>query len=191
MSDVPLQLKKTSLAGHGGGPAPGSNESGTGPLAPIEPPPWTERWTNLLDSAVRIPFTRITFGLDVILGLVPILGDFAGLLCGIPILAVAVKRRRPFVVILAMVANALLDAVVGSVPVLGNLFDLFWKSHQKNLQLLREPGSLASVLKEAWWKLAGLVAVVVLLMILAIYLVVAFLWWYHRFVSGWGVPGVS
>ncbi len=147
------------------------------------------RWTNLLDSAVRIPLTRITFGLDVILGLVPILGDFAGLLCGVPILVVALKRRRPFVVILAMVANALLDAVVGSVPVLGNLFDLFWKAHQKNLQLLENPGSLAGILREAWWKLAGLVAVVALLLILAVYLVVVFLWWYHRFVIGWGVMG--
>ena len=160
-------------------------------VAPLEAPPWTVRWTNLLDSAVRIPLTRITFGLDVILGLVPIVGDFAGLLCGVPILIVAVKRRRPFVVILAMVANSLLDAVVGSIPLLGNLFDLFWKSHQKNLQLLREPGSLTVVLKEAWWKLAGLVAVVVLLLILAAYLVVVFLWWYHRFVSGWGVPGLG
>ena len=126
----------------------------------------------------------------MILGLVPIVGDFAGLLCGIPILVVALERRRPFVVILAMVANVLLDAVVGSVPVLGNLFDLFWKAHQKNLQLLEEPGSLTGVLREAWWKLAGLVAVVALLVILAVYLVVVFLWWYHRFVSGWGVMGV-
>lgn len=144
----------------------------------------------MLDSAVRIPFTGVTFGLDVILGLVPIIGDFAGLLCGVPILAVAVKRRRPFVVVLAMVANVLLDAVVGSVPIFGNLFDLFWKAHQKNLQLLQEPGSLALVLREAWWKLAGLIAVVALLLILAVYLVVVFLWWYQRFVSGWGVPGV-
>ncbi len=149
------------------------------------------RWTNLLDSAVRIPFTRLTFGLDVILGLVPIVGDFAGLLCGGPILAIAIKRRRPFVVVLAMVANVLLDAVVGSIPLLGNLFDLFWKAHQKNLQLLQEPESLSRVLREAWWKLAGLIAVVVLLTVLAIYLVVAFLWWYQRFVSGWGVSGLT
>ncbi|MCP4203302.1 MAG: DUF4112 domain-containing protein [bacterium] len=167
---------------------PPSNEVS---LSPLQPPPWTVRWTNLLDSAVRIPFTRITFGLDVILGLVPIVGDFAGLMCGVPILVVAVRRRRPFGVILAMLANALLDAVVGSIPLLGNLFDLFWKAHQKNLQLLQEPGSLALVLREAWWKLAGLIAVVALLLILAVYLVVVFLWWYQRFVSGWGVTGIS
>jgi hypothetical protein len=134
--------------------------------------------------------TRVTFGLDVILGLVPIVGDFAGLVCGVPILVVAVKRRRPFGVILAMVANVLVDAVVGSVPVLGNLFDLFWKAHQKNLQLLQEPRSLALVLREAWWKLAGLVAVVALLLILAVYLVVFSLWWYQRWVGIWGVTGL-
>ena len=90
-----------------------------------------------------------------------------------------------------MVANALVDAVVGSIPVLGNLFDLFWKAHQKNLQLLQDPGSLATVLREAWWKLAGLVAVVALLSILAVYLVVVFLWWYQRLLSGWGVMAIA
>lgn len=131
--------------------------------------------------------TRITFGLDVVLGLVPVVGDFAGLLCGLPILVVAVRRRRPFVVLLAMTANALVDAVVGSIPILGNLFDLFWKAHQKNLELLQDPGSLALVLREAWWKLAGLIAVVFLLLVLAAYLVVVFLWAYQRFVVAWGV----
>ena len=91
-------------------------------------------------------------------------------------------------VILAMAANALLDAVVGSIPVLGNLFDLFWKSHQKNLLLLQEPESLTAVLREAWWKLAGLVAVVALLLILSVYLVVVLLWWLQRFaMAGWGI----
>ena len=141
----------------------------------------------MLDSAVRIPFTRITFGLDVIMGLVPIVGDFAGLLCGVPILVVAVKRRRPFAVILVMVANALADAVVGSVPLAGNLFDLFWKAHQKNLVLLENPEAMAEVLREAWWRLAGLVAVVLLLVTLAVYLLIVLLWWYQRVLGGWGV----
>lgn len=117
-------------------------------------------------------------------------GDFAGLLCGLPVLVIAVKRRRPFVVVLAMTANALLDAVVGSVPILGNLFDLFWKAHQKNLELLENPGSLALVVREAWWKLAGLVAVVLLLVVAAIYLLVVLIWWYQKAVLQWGVGAV-
>lgn len=137
---------------------------------------------------MRIPLTRVTFGLDFILGIVPVVGDFAGLLCGVPIVLVAVQKRRPAVVILAMAANALLDAVVGSIPVLGNLFDLFWKAHQKNLLLLQEPESLTAVLRDAWWKFAGLVAVVVLLLVLSVYLVVVLLWWLQRFaMAGWSI----
>ena len=162
-----------------------------GSLSPAESPTWAARWARLLDSAVRIPFTRITFGLDVVLGLVPIIGDFAGLLCGVPILVVAVRRRRPPVVLLAMVANALLDAVVGSIPLLGNLFDLFWKSHQRNLQLLENPGSLALVLREAWWRLAGLAAVVGLLLLLAVYLVAVLVWAYQRYLGDWVLPGTG
>lgn len=119
----------------------------------------------------------------MVLGIVPVVGDFAGLLCGLPILVLAVQRGTPVVVLLAMIANALLDAVVGSVPLLGNLFDLFWKSHQKNLLLLQDPSALTSVLREAWWKLAGLVAVVVLLLVLAVYLVVFLVWSYHKWLG--------
>lgn len=135
-----------------------------------------ERWIRILDDLVRIPGTRLSFGLDVILGLLPVVGDFAGLLCGIPLVVAGVRRGLPFRVVLVMVANLLTDAVVGSVPVLGNLFDLVWKAHRKNLVLLESPEAVSDVLREARWKLGVLVGIVFVLLVALVYLLVFFTW---------------
>jgi hypothetical protein len=105
------------------------------------------KWSVLLDSAFRVPGTGLTFGLDPLLGLIPGLGDlttplFAGLL-----LLHAVRLRIPRVVQLRMLMNAAIDLVVGSIPVLGDLFDFGWKANVRNLALLEryaQPGSKAT-----------------------------------------------
>jgi len=105
------------------------------------------KWSVLLDSAFRVPGTRMTFGLDPILGLIPGLGDlttplFAGL-----VLLHAVRMKIPRVVQLRMVLNAAIDLVIGLIPVAGDLFDFGWKANVKNLVLLERhahPGSKAS-----------------------------------------------
>jgi hypothetical protein len=56
-------------------------------------------------------------------------------------------------VVLAMSVNVLLDAVLGTVPIAGNIFDFFWRAHHKNLRLLRDPKALSAILQEAGWKL--------------------------------------
>jgi hypothetical protein len=94
------------------------------------------RWAVLLDSAFRIPGTRIRFGLDAIIGLIPGLGDistptFAGLL-----LLQAVRMRLPIVIQARMVLNAALDMLLGLVPILGDLVDVGWKANLRNLALL-------------------------------------------------------
>jgi hypothetical protein len=105
------------------------------------------KWSVLLDSAFRVPGTRLTFGLDPILGLIPGLGDllaplFAGLL-----LLHAVRMKTPRVVQLRMVMNAAIDLAIGVIPVVGDFFDFGWKANVKNLALLERyahPGSKPS-----------------------------------------------
>jgi hypothetical protein len=106
--------------------------------APVDPAALDalRRWAVLLDSAFRIPGTRIRFGLDAIIGLIPGLGDistpaFAGLL-----LLQAVRMRLPIVVQGRMVLNAALDMLLGLVPILGDLVDVGWKANLRNLALL-------------------------------------------------------
>jgi len=94
------------------------------------------RWARLFDSAFRIPGTEITFGLDPILGLVPGIGDLASPVLSLFMVWHAAKLRVPKVVIARMVINALVDAAVGVIPVVGDLFDFAWKATESNLALL-------------------------------------------------------
>jgi hypothetical protein len=94
------------------------------------------RWARIFDSAFRIPGTRITFGLDPILGLVPGLGDVASPLFSLFFLWHGLRLGVPKVVLARMVFNVLIDAAVGAIPVAGDLFDFGWKANIWNLALL-------------------------------------------------------
>lgn len=95
-----------------------------------------QRWAVLLDSYFRVPGTRIRFGLDAILGLVPGLGDISTPAFAALLLIQAVRMRVPVVVQARMVLNAGLDMLLGLVPVLGDLVDIGWKANLRNLALL-------------------------------------------------------
>ena len=90
----------------------------------------------LLDSAFEVPGTSYRIGLDPILGLVPGIGDLVSPLFTIGILWQGRDLGLPRVVQVRMLGNVLLDALVGAVPLLGDLFDFAWKANEKNYALL-------------------------------------------------------
>lgn len=94
------------------------------------------RIARLMDTAVRIPGTGIRFGADSVLGLVPGIGDAAGGLVGLYIINEARRLGLPAHKLLKMAGNVGLDALVGSVPVLGDVFDVYFKSHRRNAQMI-------------------------------------------------------
>jgi hypothetical protein len=89
-----------------------------------------------LDAAVHVPGTKLPVGLDFVLGLVPGIGDFTAGALGWYGIWVAQKMGAPRSVVLRMAGNIALDTIVGSVPLLGDLFDLGFKSNLRNLALL-------------------------------------------------------
>jgi hypothetical protein len=90
----------------------------------------------LLDDIIRIPGTRIRFGLDPVLGLIPGGGDIAGGVLSSYIILAAARAGAPPTVLLRMGLNVVVDAVVGTVPLLGDLFDAGWKANRRNAALL-------------------------------------------------------
>jgi hypothetical protein len=92
--------------------------------------------SRLLDSAFVLPGTDIRFGLDPLLGLVPGLGDLASPLFAIALLWQSRDLGIPRVVQLRMTFNVAIDALVGLLPIAGDIFDVAWKANDRNLALL-------------------------------------------------------
>jgi hypothetical protein len=90
----------------------------------------------LLDSAARVPGTNIRFGADAIIGLVPGLGDIGGAALAGYLVILAQRLGVPRAVVLRMLANVAVDTLAGSVPVIGDLFDVAYKSNLRNVALL-------------------------------------------------------
>ena len=94
------------------------------------------KFAQLLDSALVVPGTRYRIGLDPILGLLPGVGDFVSPLFAIGILWQALDLGIPRVVQLRMIVNVAIDALLGAVPLVGDLFDFAWKANDMNMALL-------------------------------------------------------
>jgi len=92
--------------------------------------------SRLMDTAVGIPGTRLRFGADSVLGLVPVLGDGAGALVGLYIVNEARRVGLPREKLAKMIGNVAMDSIVGSVPLFGDLFDVYFKSHRRNVQII-------------------------------------------------------
>jgi hypothetical protein len=91
----------------------------------------------LLDDLFRIPGLGWRFGLDALIGLVPGIGDVVTTAASLYVLAAAVRYRVPKVTVLRMGLNLLIDFALGSLPVVGDVFDAWWKANSRNLALLR------------------------------------------------------
>ncbi|MEE4249096.1 MAG: DUF4112 domain-containing protein [Alcanivoracaceae bacterium] len=96
-----------------------------------------DKYSRMTDSQFSIPFTGIRFGVDPILGLIPVIGDFIGLLLSLPVLIEANRIGAPAELKRKMIRNMIIEAVMGVVPVVGDVFDVYWKANTRNTALLR------------------------------------------------------
>jgi hypothetical protein len=97
-----------------------------------------KRLSRFMDGGWGIPFTNIRFGADSVLGLIPGGGDFVAMLISLYVVVKAYEMGAPNHILLKMVGNVAIDTGLGSVPVLGDIFDVFFKSNIKNTDLLHD-----------------------------------------------------
>ncbi|TDQ11384.1 DUF4112 domain-containing protein [Pedobacter metabolipauper] len=99
---------------------------------------WVTRFSYLMDEQFQIPGTKFRFGLDPVLNLIPFVGDMTGfLISGGLVLAMAKKGASSKIVVL-MCLNIVLDATIGAIPFIGQLFDFYFKANTRNLKLMKE-----------------------------------------------------
>ncbi|WP_338740810.1 DUF4112 domain-containing protein [Haloplanus salilacus] len=133
--------------------------------------------SHLLDDSIRVPGTTYRVGVEPLIGLLPVVGDAAGLAFSAYVLVVAVRTRVPRATLGRIVLTLWIDAAVGSIPLLGDLFDAYWKANLRSTRLidarLADPAGAAADRRYLWR--AGIL--VALLGCLALAGAVAFGWW--------------
>ena len=141
--------------------------------------------SHILDDFIQIPGTSIRFGLDGIVGFIPGVGDAIGGIASCIIIVAAWVRGVPSPVLARMVANVVIEVVVGSVPVMGDVFDIAWRANRRNYALLTgckfEPRKHT---RQSWLFLGALCAFLMALVIVPTLLVA---WLLMHLMSG--VPG--
>lgn len=99
---------------------------------------WVEQLSNLMDSRFVIPGTNIRFGIDPILSLLPVFGDLVTFIVSGMLIYTMRNHGASRNVAIKMILNATLDGVIGTIPLVGTIFDVFYKANDRNLKLLKE-----------------------------------------------------
>ena len=99
---------------------------------------WIKSVSYLLDEQFRLPGTKFRFGLDPVMNLIPGIGDISGFIISGGLLLAMAKKGASNKIVVLMCLNILLDATIGAIPIIGQIFDFFFKSNTRNLKLMRE-----------------------------------------------------
>jgi hypothetical protein len=97
-----------------------------------------QRLARLMDAAIEVPFLRTTVGMDAALGIVPVVGDLVSAAIGLYAVALARELGASGWLQTRMVGNLLADAAIGALPVAGDIADLYFRAHLRNLKLLQQ-----------------------------------------------------
>lgn len=140
-----------------------------------------DRITRFLDTAIRIPGTNIRLGADAVLGLIPGLGDWISAALSGSVLLAMVRHGVQPAVFMQMIGNLLLDAVVGAIPLLGDVFDIGFRANRRNFELYLKHYQRGTERKPLRYSIGVLLlllgAALVSLLLLAIYFTVALTRW--------------
>jgi hypothetical protein len=148
-----------------------------------DPDPFIKLISRLLDTFFVIPGTRIRFGLEPIIGLIPFLGDQVTALISAALLYRSVQHRLPKIALVRMALNIFINAIVGMVPIVGDIFVLWYKPNMRNYRILqRYAGQTTAVTGGDWWFVSILIGstffLIVVVTLLLVYATVSqFRWW--------------
>lgn len=128
--------------------------------------PLLSRISYLMDEQFRFPGTKFRFGLDPILNLIPVAGDMAGLVVSAGLLLAIAKKGASSKLVVLMTLNILLDATIGAIPIVGQIFDFFFKANSRNIELMK--AHYLEGKHQGSGKNTVLVVIVVLILVLAL-----------------------
>lgn len=140
----------------------------------------SRKFAELLDSRFTLPGTKIKIGIDPIIGLVSGIGDLAGASLSLYFMFMATKKGAGVSILLRMFVNILADLAIGTIPVLGDMFDIAWKANLRNARLLekleKNPEQTEKSSSILIWLLFALLTMILFGVILLIGWIVAEAW---------------
>ncbi|MEZ4987537.1 MAG: DUF4112 domain-containing protein [Saprospiraceae bacterium] len=145
---------------------------------------WLETATRFLDNQFRIPGTDIRFGFDFLVGLIPGVGDIVSMGISGLLVTTMVRKGASGMVVVKMIGNIVLDALAGTIPFLGDIFDLTFRANRRNLNLLKEHYKEGEHQGSAWPVVLLLLLVFMAIFVGVIYLVWQILRWYYDVLTG-------
>ena len=139
----------------------------------------------VMDTTIRIPGTSWYIGLDPLLGLIPGIGDALANLIGTIILGLGTRLQVPRIVLARMSLNLLINGTVGAVPIVGDLFSVWFRSHSRNAALLRHAAMKPDRETHAdWFYVGGIIGGTVALLLLMIAVIIWLIYKLLLLVSG-------
>ena len=96
-----------------------------------------DRLAKLMDSAITLPIVG-RVGLDAVLDLIPVFGNFAGAAVSLTLVARALQFGPPRSLVSKMLSNVLVDVILGGIPLVGPLADIWFRANERNASLMRE-----------------------------------------------------
>ncbi|WP_417611777.1 DUF4112 domain-containing protein [Owenweeksia hongkongensis] len=99
---------------------------------------WARRYARILDSNFKIPGTNFSFGLDPIIGLIPGLGDAVSMGFQFLLVVSLLRNGSSGELRAKLILNVLLDSAIGAIPIIGQIWDFFYKANERNLRLTQE-----------------------------------------------------
>ncbi len=155
------------------------------PLPPGSPARISRTFAWLLDDLIGVPGTKLRFGVDPLLSLVPFAGTAVGAVLGSVILIDAIRLRAPVSVLARMLGNYVIDWLVGLLPFLGAFLDAAYRSNHKNFKLLeRTIADREQVRRTTFWYWVSIVSMVVIVIAVLLAVPIGLLLWLDGIITG-------
>lgn len=130
----------------------------------------TKKIAWFLDSSIKIPGTKLSFGVDAIVGVFPLLGDIIGMFMSFYLVITMVIHGASGRVIAKMIVNTLFDALIGAIPFIGVFFDAIFKANERNYNLLLSHYEEGNNRGSAWGVIIPWIALILGLFMLISYI---------------------
>ena len=132
--------------------------------------------SRLMDAQFRVPGTQFRFGLDALIGLIPGAGDLSTFAVSGYMLIIMAQNGASGYVLSRMVVNILIDAIVGSIPILGDLFDMVFKANMRNMRLMQQYYKEGRHRGSAW-------RVIIPVLLIVLLIIIGLIWLMYRLIA--------